>query len=195
MDKKKVSEIILSIFVAMIFISSYAIFTNAGGGQQTTTTTTTAPQTVYGTGYANATLLGYNTTLSIYSACNYTYANVSAALSKLERNNSIFSYYYVGNSTIVDPGKMNTTSVYSYMQRFQSGNCLSFYAPALIMLPSEINLRIELRNYTVVLPEKLRTQSMDLLLRHNSTSSIRVRIAALVETNGTIYSINATEAA
>ena len=75
MDKKKASEIILSIFVAMIFISSYAIFTNAGGGQQTTSTTTTAPQTVYGTGYANATLLGYNTTLSIYSACNYTYAN------------------------------------------------------------------------------------------------------------------------
>lgn len=198
MVNKRAAEIVLAIFVAAIFLSSYASLAGTNSNTQSSTTTVVAvPQTFYGVGYANATFEGYNNTLTMVYLCNdssiYS-GSASNLLTGLEINNSIFSYFSSGNNVTVQTNSMDLTSLRSYLvdNMNVSENCLTFYYRADILLPSTVTMSISGKQYNIPITQSMNHYSLMVPYNSSTNKNIRVKIAALVEQNGTIYNLNVT---
>ncbi|MCL5100770.1 MAG: hypothetical protein M1122_02350 [Candidatus Marsarchaeota archaeon] len=198
MVNKRAAEMVLAIFVAAIFLSSYASLAGTNSNTQSSTTTVVAvPQTFYGVGYANATFEGYNNTLTMVYLCNdssiYS-GSASNLLTGLEINNSIFSYFSSGNNVTVQTNSMDLTSLRSYLvdNMNVSENCLTFYYRADILLPSTVTMSISGKQYNIPITQSMNHYSLMVPYNSSTNKNIRVKIAALVEQNGTIYNLNVT---
>lgn len=205
MNRKKIIEAIIAIFIGLLFISSYLTIGNVGGGQKTPSPPTqniTKPQTIFAFGNANVMVSGYNNTLVIDVSCNSSLqagatAEVGNLISELQQNNSIADYYGFGNISTIQPGKMDALHIYTYMtSKFNASvtNCTKFATPVSVLLPPQVNLYISPQYYLLAVPQNLRTRQLDLFLTNNLSSTIPVKVTATVTLNGTIYQLNITRA-
>lgn len=197
MDIKKLIQILSAIFVAAIFIASYASFGNTGSNLGSgASTTTIAPQTVYGSGNANATVKGYGPTMSIYIRCNSigllnaTAYNVSLMLSKLEANNNVSNSFQPNQTTFtVYTNKLNSYQLASFMGANLGANssaCLSYRGQTVLQLPSNLILSVQSQKATVQIPQRMRNFTIFTALKPINTQ-IPLRISALITVNGTIF--------
>lgn len=196
---RKLAMGIGAVFIGLIFLSSYFTPHNlSAGNSNSQKNTTVVPQTVYGVATANALFSGYNNTLSIAVSCaNSSSAPVDTRLSQfisaMEQNNTIYNSYSLPNETIVEPGSMNTSTLYKFFSQNLNStafSCLNFSSEALILLPQELNIFIVNKTYIIAVPQTLRIAQVPLTLSNNMSNTIKVRVSALVTTNGTIYSLN-----
>ncbi|HUB92784.1 MAG TPA: hypothetical protein VL945_02385 [Candidatus Saccharimonadales bacterium] len=204
MNRKNAAMALLALFIGLIFISSYFTLSNLNPGSQQQSQSAakaTVPQTVYGFAFANATITGYNNTMTIVTSCNNSdaaavAANVSQVVSRLETNNSIYNSYSLGNETLVEAGTLNTESIYKVFSTELNStalSCITFSASAVIALPAVLNVYVINRTYELAVPASLRTSSVPATLYPNMTGIVPVRVSTLVTNNGTIYSLNVTE--
>ena len=205
MESKKVLQLVIAIIVGMSFIVSLLTFSNLGGntqGKSQPQKGSSVPPTVYGVGFSNATITGYGDTMNISVGCAPTIAAnassiIGATVAAMERNNSIYNSYSLGNETVVQAGTSGVSSIYSVIRgklNQSSSACVSFSSEALVALRPSIEMTISNRTFSITIPQNLSEFSVPVTLSDNMSSMIGVRVAALVESNGTAYSLNVTRA-
>ncbi len=204
MKKKQITQLILALLVGLMFISSYFTLANLNGSQAQTHAQSKAqavPSTVYGFGTANAAITGYNGPVQILVGCNSSESapistTLSSLLSELESNNSISNSYSIQNQTEIQTGSAGAAQLYSIMaSRFNSSamSCVRFSSQALAALPSTVPLYIVNKTYQISIPQNLSTVQIPVVFSGNTPKQVPVKISALIELNGTIYSLNVTE--
>ncbi len=204
MDKKRLIELIASIFVAVAFISSYVSFANINGSRGATSATTSATGFgAYAFAFYSANIIGYGNALGISVECsnktlsNESYGYVSNSLNALEKNNSVFDFYPVNNGYSVENGSMGILDLYRSLSSVSNttiGNCLKFTSSAMVSLPYIMNFTIASQQYTLRIPYNMFEYTVPLLLPPPNNNTLRLKVSALVAPNGTIYSINVTKA-
>ncbi len=193
MDKKRLTEALLAIFVAVIFISSYVSLVNYNTPQNATTT---LPATIYAQGVANAILSGYGGALYLNITCkNHTYAaetvnTLTVYLNRLEDNNSILNYFNSGWNISVAPENMSTYSVYNGAIAQLNGDesaCVAGYATAFAKLPQTVYMNTGTQVAPVALAQREQNASFPSEISLPAGASLRVKLSALITSNGTIY--------
>ncbi len=196
MNSKKIIELIASIFILAIFISSYAYITTfAPQPQSQKNTTNTNQPTLYAAGITNASITGYNNLVKLNIQCknqSEVSNKTSSLLGTLEGNNSISNFYQSSpQSILVQAGSMNTSSLYNYLYTNignESMACMQFSTNAEIKLPSQINFTVEGKSFQLPIPSSLQSYSLPINVTQNMEQTIKVRVAVLLTLNGTIYS-------
>jgi hypothetical protein len=197
LEKKKIAEIIASIFVAVIFLSSYASF---GGKIIHTNVTTTAqiPPTFKATASGTATITSFSPTINITIGCQ----NVTDVSGKITgfvdaQNKSVveISYSPRASQILVTAGTAGSYSLYnSIVQAIGSdANCTTFAGSAQVMLPATMNFRSSLitaGGASAEIPGLLRTSSQSILFSGKMSNTINVLVDAILTYNGTIYRDN-----
>jgi hypothetical protein len=174
-----------SLFVAVIFIMSYAAFSN-NGTNSSSTTTIGAANTVYVYGTANGLIVNYSYSAYISTAGGTPSSGLNATLSALEANGTISNFVPL-NSTSYEAilSGMNPYQLYLYLSKALSGNVLvGGYAyvrlPATVSMyysaSSPVPVALPAKNYTVFLPRVAPVNS-----------SVPMKINALITTAGTVY--------
>ncbi len=203
MEKKKLVEVLVAICVGVLFLSSYANFAGSNGiGAPKVNATTTAivPQTVYAYGFANAMILNYSENLQVGVSCSNSTAvlgiieNITSAL---ESNNLVINTYSTGRTVLVQVGNIGARGFYKYVSsRLNQSTllCTSFAGTADVELPQSINFTVSgttKQSFPAQLSASMRSNQVPINLSYNG-SSIRMKIAALLEANGTVYQLNVT---
>ena len=205
MDKKQLAKIGLALLTAAIFLSSYYTLANLSPSSTPHTSKTKAsaqPTTVYGVGYANATVSGYGETMNITVACSgsngtATTGQINTIVADLEQNGSVYNTYSIGNNVLLEAGSTNTTSIFRYIYsklNATSTACTGFSSSASLVLPDSVNLRVGSQSFNTSIPTAFRNQTLPATLKSAMSKNIAVKISALVTLNGTIYSLNVTNA-
>ena len=205
MEKKQLAKIGLALLTAIIFLSSYYTLVNLNPSTTTPPTkakTTTPPTTVYGVGYTNATISGYGETMNITISCSgpnsaATTSQINKIVADLEQNGSIYNTYAIGSNILAEAGSTNITSIYRYIYsklNSTSTPCTNFSSSANLVLPNSVNLHVGSQSFNTPIPTTFRNQTLPTTLESTMPKSIPVKISALVTLNGTIYSLNATNA-
>ena len=191
MERKKLIELIGSIFVAFIFISSYAAFGVSPSSQgPKPKSNSTQLRFIYASAFANATIYNFSNTFTISYKCDDS--KVNATLQSLESNGSVANYYQISpNSIYVDSGTMSTASLLSYLSNTLNSSCTSLSATAKVALPSKLSFYFpsSRSSFALSIPSSMRYYSVPVLF-NSSLHSINVSIAAIVEANGTIYNMS-----
>ena len=193
MNRKKTIEFLGALFVAVIFLTSYAAFSS--NSPANTTSTSSVVATYYAVGSANGTIAGYNSTLYVNVSCrgalgNQTINRINAIATDLENNGSVLTYSSSGNSFQIGPQSMNSKSIYSHIYSSISPNstsCTGFSTIATVDLPSYIEMNVQGQSIKVAVPGRLSSQQISMQLNQSMPSAIPLRIAALITQNGTIY--------
>jgi hypothetical protein len=201
MDRKKIMQMLLLVFVAVIFLTAYASFDSFNSQQQqTSSTTSVVPSTAYASGFANATLSGYEniTTVSVTcKAASPLTLSLQSALSGLEANSSVLSYYQSQGQFIIENGNMPVPAFYSYLMsglNATSRNCTSVLTGINAVLPQVISLEVAGQSYQIPVPEAMRARTVQLPALTNLSVKVPLKISALLTVNGTLYELNATSA-
>lgn len=193
LDKNRLTQILLAVFVALIFISSYVSLTNYNTQQ---TTVSTSPPTYFAQGFAKAKVAGYGNSMSINFTCkNQTIESdasnvITANLTKLYDNNSIFNFYSAGSSIPIEPGNMSAYGIYSFIKgklSAQQANCISASAITILQLPAIVNLSVGTQTNQTHIPQGSINQSLQLPLNYTIGSIVRVKFSTAVTSNWTIY--------
>ncbi len=193
MDRKKLIEFLGALFVALIFLSSYAAF--ASNSAQNSTSTSVNVATYYAVGFANATVTGYNGILFVNVSCqkslqNETFNKVDAAASALEANGSALSSSASSSGFQIAPGNLNSYAIYQNIYKAIGANgtaCTSFSTLATVTLPSLLNMSVQGQKIRISVPAASAQQQVDLSLTQNAIIRIPVRASALITQNGIIY--------
>ena len=166
MNKNKLFQFLLALFVAIIFISSYISLTNYNT-QQTTTTTI---RTVVAVGIGNAILTGYGGPIyfnitSTNPILRSDEANViNSNLTVLELNNSLIGPSGSQYNISAAPENMSTYSIYRFVEsrlNVSMRNYTRVYSTAYFQLPPYINFSIGLSGSQIIsLPILHRNQSV-----------------------------------
>ncbi len=203
MNRKRLIELIASIFVAVIFLSSYISFANINGSGSKSTTTTAPLLGTYAFGFYSAKITNYTGALGISMSCsnktveNESYSGVGNILSRLEQNNSIAGFYPTGNGYTVQNNSIGILALYKLINSSMNGtanSCLRFSSAFTAHLPPIINFTINQQQYSLPIPLNFSVYQVTVPLPTPKNNTIRLKVAALVSSNGTIYSINVTRA-
>lgn len=198
MEKKKIIELISSIFVAVIFLTSYAAFGNVVGAPRTTTTTANT-QTLYASVQGAANVISFGPALSISISCLNTTSvssKINAILVSLQENGSVGSFYsQEAAQVLVEAGNMSSYNIYSLLARGIDDNvsCTGFSSSANIELPASMNFYVHPQDsyqggyINLTIPESLRRASVPAQFIQNMSKSVNVSVAVLLTTNGSIY--------
>ncbi len=201
---KRILPVLAAILVALFFITGFYLSPGSVGvtPSSPTSSSSTPPPTTYGIATTNASIIGYNNTLNLSISCSnssFTTAvntKLQNTLNKLENNNSIYNFYSLPNQTLILAGTMNTSAIFNFINRnFNSSalSCLSFSAPAEILLPSTLNFYISGKTYTIPLFPSQRHSQIIEDLTNNAIKTVQVRVSALITNNGTIYSLSSSK--
>jgi len=193
MDRKKMIEFIGALFVAVIFLTSYAAFSSNSAVNTTSASTTVV--TYYLVGYTNAAITGYNNTLFVNVSCNGTLQNqtfnkINAVATQLENNGSVLTYSSSGNSFRIGPQNMNSKDIYDYMYAklgSNSTNCTLFSTNATVELPGLIQMHVQGQSIAVKIPYSVAIRQINLELNRSMSSTLPLRVAVLITANGTAY--------
>ncbi|MDE1823125.1 MAG: hypothetical protein KGH50_02255 [Candidatus Micrarchaeota archaeon] len=192
MERKKLFQVLVTLFIAIIFITSYFSLTNYNTSSRNKTTS--VPPTIFASGILNASVAGYGNILSIAVSCkndtNSTINDFSTVLSALEANNSVSTYYSVGNRITVDLGNFNASALYSYLSQRASQaqlNCSRFSGSAVLLLPSVMKAQVQTSTYNVYIPDSDRRYPLPVTLPLNAANGIKVKVSTLITVNGTVY--------
>ncbi|MFI5412889.1 MAG: hypothetical protein ACHQX1_03275 [Candidatus Micrarchaeales archaeon] len=197
MDRKRIWEIIVSIFIAVIFIASYASFGN-NNNTATTTSTSIVPQTVYGVGTTNVIVKGYGQLMYVNINCtdktllNSTSYEVSNVLGKLELNNSISNYFATNQSSFnVYNNKLTSLQIETYVDSTLSNSsrvCTNFKSELNVSLPLSVKFSVGGQKTSVYVPPSQQNATLTGKIL-NVGDSIPVRISALLTAKNGTYVI------
>ncbi len=193
MDKKKIYQFLVALFVAVIFITSYLSFINFGS-PLAQNTTKPVPQTVYAVGFANASIFSFTNLLNITVTCpapNSTIVinNLTNTLNALQGNSSVLNVFPAGNNITIETGKLNALGVYARLYPDldnSTAKCTAFKSAAVAHLPSTITMYVGTQTVSLGVGGN-NTYDIPLTIEQNLSNTIRVRVAALFTTNGSIY--------
>jgi hypothetical protein len=143
-EKKKLGMILGSIFVFIIFLSSYAAFSspNINNFNNQTNTNKTAIKTFLVSGNVNGTITNYSNEFIIYiNNSNYT-ANVENMLSNYEKNGYINNYIPISAKNNSFSILLQNMSAYQLQQELENitDNSVICNSTAIIKLPSVLPL-------------------------------------------------------
>ncbi len=187
--KKKIVTFIGTLFVAIMFVGSYAAFNNNSGNSSTSTATTTVQggATYFVSGNANAVVIGYSqlATISLESNSSALSSRASNELAQLQNNGSISNYVAQGNGFQIFTQNMNAYRLQQALVSKLGGSNVSVNASTSFSLPK-------------ILPLIYRNQIVDVKLTNTNFtaptsplqdigSNVTVIVHALVYANGDIY--------
>ena len=193
MERKKLIELIGSIFVALIFLSSYAAFGNISANASNATTTAQT-QTVYAAAVTNATIASYGGTMNINISCsNVTPVSdaLNTALTSLEKNGSVSNFYsQQASQVLVQAGNTGAYQLFQELEKDAGtgASCTQFSGSANANLPSKINFHVpaEKSSIIIVIPQSMQTHSLPVAFKENMNSTMQVSVSVFLELNGTI---------
>jgi hypothetical protein len=192
LEKKKLIELLAAVFIAVIFVSSYAAFGNSGGIAKTSTTT--IPGTIQIHGSAQGSIVSYGDVLDVNVSCANASAvsgSLSGYLAALEKNGSIDNFYSpADNEVLVQTGNYSLLKAYGAIaaKLGRNANCTGFAATqATVQIPSAINATYEGGAAKIPIPNALRNYTRQVALSKGMSNSIGVSVYALVTQNGTIF--------
>lgn len=190
MEKKKLIELVAAIFIAVIFISSYAAF-GGNSGPAAKATTTTVPQLVYVSGAAKADVVSYGKGININVMC----PDSSAINSSLETflvsltSNGLVSGSGIGLQTI-ELGNATAPEMYSILaaKLGKNATCTQIVATqATVELPSRINVTYAGGSTAIFIPPSQRNYTEALNLTNSTGQKIGVWVETFVtENNGMV---------
>ncbi len=187
MEKKKLIELLGSLFIAFIFLSSYATMTSSP--QKNSTKSTTTIPVALGTGFTKCKIVNYTPTFTVVAHCSASLLN--STLGKLQASGAVAEYVPVSN-TSYDVYAGNESS-YDLMQHLASmGNCFNISATAILAMPPTINLYIGALNRTFPVKVPVKLSQLQTPVKFGNESSFNVSVMALVTLAGTIYQPNIT---
>lgn len=197
MEKGALIKILITIFIAVIFIASYASFGNNGTGTIVTSITTTIPpQTAYAAANVNGTVSGYGPIMSMFITCsnvslkNSTIYSVSNTLTSLENNNSINNFFSPNQTTFtIYTANMNPYNVSTYLNstipQIQTA-CINFRSQTILTIPSKINFTVANQHVVIPIPANLRNYTSNTKIVPLN-SKLPLRVSTLLTANGTIF--------
>ena len=189
MDQKN-NRILLflgSLFVAVIFLSSYASF---GNGLSATSSTTTigAVRTYPAFGSSSARITGYGAAafVRLNPGTAATTGQITKILSKLESNGSINSYVGSNSSYEVYTASMDAYTLRGVLQTAKNNSAtVGVSSDVDLLLPSNITLHSNGYSFSVHLDNRNYSANMTDLKAIGTL--INVSVSALVTANGTVY--------
>lgn len=192
LEKSKITQLALAIFIGLIFISSYVSLTNYNSQQ---TTVTTIPTTYFAQGFASGKVAGYGTPLYFSLTCRNLSARsaasnaISDSLTLLSNNNSVYNFYSTAGNTSVQPGNMSDYQIYSFVSSRlnQSANCVSSSAVTIVSLPSAVNFTIGTQTLEVPVPSADSNVSLVLPMSYTIGTNVKLKLSTLVTANGTVF--------
>lgn len=196
MDRKKLMKILVAVFFAVIFVVSYSTVFNFGAPVAGTTTVPAEKPALYATGYDNATVFGYAPFMNISVSCGSAaldgnvIADISGVVSSLQANNTVSTFYPLGNTIVVESGSANTFDIYNrVLGRLNAteGGCVGFSSGVLAMLPQQIMLDANSNIVHLALTNSSRNYEFSAAFSNSMSETVPVRIAALLTSNGTLY--------
>ncbi len=211
MDNKKKIEVIFSLFIGAIFISSYAVLSSlqtnpSTSSNQNTATTGPVAQTIYLNSYTNAVIENYTGVANLFLTCknptyNFTSTNVSTTLTKLEGNNSVSTFYSTQNVFSIDLGSYTPITLYDNLKATLPSNeinCIGMNAGARLSMPTYVNFTLSStagnkpQVFPILLPNATRTIYLNVSIPSNSVL-VPVEVSVLVYKNGTVYQTSITK--
>lgn len=196
MERKKMIELAGMIFVAAIFLSSYAAFgSNSPGGGATTTVNQSQLAYAQTPSPVAAQLIGYNSTMQASVLCGNA-TRVSGALNGLLANmtrNGNVTDFQPENSTItlIEAGSEGSYALYRALgSNLGAGaNCTRFTTTAEIQLPSALKVVVagSQGGISVQLPSNLRREFVPATLGSSTGNTISVYAYMLLTRNYTVY--------
>lgn len=213
MDKKKMMEIVGSLFIALILVISYAA-SGAGNNNPPSAphasnqSATKIPAAWYAEGIVNASISSYSASLTISSICNSSLSanalnSTTAAISSMGNSSTIIENQ-IGNNIFLQSFSASSIQIYNYLNRnlnASSFNCLVFKGSAKVLLPATIKLYAKsiyglspARTADVFLPNSSRIYSLPIIFKNFTNSTvIKVKVVSLLSANLTpIGSLNAS---
>jgi hypothetical protein len=186
--KKKILLFIGSLFVAVIFLTSYASFGNSGTATSSTTTMGNV-HTFFVSGSSNAIITGYKAPVHVRINSNSSTADaqVLKTLSKLESNGSI-NYFGSNKSYEVYVSTIDAYSLQGLLLSVvnQSG-AIAVTANASVELPLNITL-YSTSSYPIRVNLNDRNSSIDMTGGLRGVGSmINVSVSAIVTSDGSIF--------
>lgn len=165
---KKMIFTIGSLFVAIIFVTSYAAFGNTTNAPSTTTSTAGPTNTILATGQANGIIENYSYIVNITVANASQNAKLNLTLSNLESNNTVISFFARNSTTYTaELSGIGAYSFYTYLTNTLNYSNVSVGGTALVRLPATVNMQygtinpqqapisLAPKNYSVLLPNLL----------------------------------------
>lgn len=200
MEKKKWIELLGSVFVAVIFLSSYAAFSNKSVSTNTTTTITQSP-TFLAEAKGTARVLSYAPLMTIMVQCKDA-SNVTKQINDFlnTQNKSVVALTpYPGENssqTVVTSGELGTYYLYNSVSENlgANANCTEFSTAAEILLPSSMSFVAlqESGSAVIQLPGEFRNYSMPVLMASDMANTMNVLVYAILTENGAIHGQNIT---
>jgi hypothetical protein len=186
---KKLIFFIGSLFVAVIFVTSYAAFSNNGSNSSSTTTLSSA-NTVYVYGNANALIVNYSYTAYITTGNKTTFSRLNNTLGTLEANGTISNFVPLNGTTFeAILSTVNPYQLYAYLSNTPISLNVSVSTQAYVRLPltvtmtygngQSIPVSFPPKNYTLFLPKTMPLNS-----------TVPLKISALITTNGQVFNNN-----
>lgn len=194
MEKKKLIELVGSIFVAVIFLTSYAAFGSNSNGSNTATTTAPQQQTIFAKAYGTVNITSYGSELNVNISCSNV-TNVSARLNSeladMEKNGSVSNFYAQQASQIlVQAGNLSSYKIFQILSQKinESKACTGFGASANIQLPSSMSFHIsgQKSGYIITIPSDQRSYALQIMLTQNAIRRINVSVSGLLSVNGSV---------
>jgi hypothetical protein len=195
LEKRRMIELIGALFVAVIFLTSYAAFAGGGARAYGNATTTARVRTYYVTGRAQANITSYGQVLEANVSCkNATSVEslMNGLLAAMERNGSVSNFYSPSQGHIlVQLANYTAYKVYGLLSAGigPSAACTNFTTQANAQLPARItfSLPASKSGFAIAIPSSQRSFTLPIALGSVTNSIINVSVATLVTENGTIY--------
>jgi len=185
-SKKRLTTFLLSLFVAVIFIGSYAAFGNISTGNSTSTTTVHIGQTYFVTGSANAVVSGYSSAAEVQVIGNDTIVSmVGNTLTQLQNNGSVSSYFQYGTGYNVFLNSYSPYQLQQLLYGMYPTNTIRVNSSTYVSLPKTIPLYYSTQQVQVGLPGRNYSVSMAPIIAIGS--NVPVAIKAIIFANGTLY--------
>lgn len=197
MERKKMIETIGMLFVAAMFLSSYAAFGTGGAGSGATTTVNGSYAYAQTPNPVKAQMLGFNSTMQASVTCSNA-AQVSDMLAGLLNNmskNGNVTDFVPENSTItlIEAGQEGSYALYTILGSAlgPGANCTSFTTTEELQLPSTLNVVIAglSGTSTVEVPSSLRNEYLPATFKGVPSNSISVYVYMEITRNYTASSV------
>lgn len=183
---KKLIFFLGSIFVAIIFLTSYAAFSN--NGTNSTTTTIKSQSTVFATGVSSAVVYNYGDVayVSLLNSSNSSRDALTNSISQLESMGNVQNYIETnGSYQLILSSNISSYGLQQWLYGKIGSNTVSVGSDAEIILPSSIQLYYNNAPLSIQLPNRNYSIYLSNVVALNST--INITISALLLRNGSIY--------
>jgi len=195
MDQKLKKRLLTigSVFVAIIFLTSYASYANNNTGQTTSTTTIGNVQTYFVSGTANAIVSNYSSSLNIIlinaSQNSSTYDMISSVLGNLQLNGSVLNYFYnIGRYQVYLGSGIDAYGMQSLLNKTVSNKNFKVEATSYVTLPSTLRLFYQDTAVDIFIGGK--QYPVTIVPPRPINSTVKVTVQALVTANGIPYQNN-----